>query len=66
MPLVEVVHAAKEAASVEQKRAFTQDVIAIFAEVLGTKEAALRIFFYPLDYQDSSAGLRAGDSQPPG
>jgi phenylpyruvate tautomerase PptA (4-oxalocrotonate tautomerase family) len=57
MPLVEVIHAAEEAATVEQKRALTEDMIAIFGEVLGTPKAALRIFFYSFAAEDSSAGL---------
>jgi phenylpyruvate tautomerase PptA (4-oxalocrotonate tautomerase family) len=62
MPILEVVHAAKEPVTTEQKRAFARSAVEIFRDVLGTPDGRLRVFFYPLEWEDSIAGLLEGDS----
>ena len=57
MPILEVIQAAKEPATTEQKRAFARSALEIFRDVLGTPEGRLRVFFYPLEWEDSLAGL---------
>jgi hypothetical protein len=63
MPLLEVIHATAQPASVEQKRALTREVVEIFRAVLGTPDGRLRVFFYTLDVEDSIVGLL--DDPPP-
>ncbi len=63
MPILEVVHAAKEPASVEQKRAFARSAVEVFRDVLGTPDGKLRVFFYPLGWGDSIAGLLESEPQ---
>jgi phenylpyruvate tautomerase PptA (4-oxalocrotonate tautomerase family) len=62
MPILEVVHAAKEPATTEQKQAFVRSAVEIFRDVLGTPDGRLRVFFYSLDWEDCVAGLLEGDS----
>jgi Tautomerase-like len=62
MPILEVVHAAKEPATTEQKRSFARSAVEIFRDVLGTPDGRLRVFFYPLGWEDNLAGLLEGDS----
>ena len=61
MPLLEVIHASKKPATLDQKRALVKDLITIFRDVLGTPEGRLRVFFVPLGADDSIAGLLASD-----
>jgi phenylpyruvate tautomerase PptA (4-oxalocrotonate tautomerase family) len=61
MPLVEIIHASDQPASREQKRALMQEFTDIFAEVLGTPNNRLLMFFNALDLEDSNASLLAGD-----
>ena len=57
MPLVEVIHAAKEPATSAQKRALAEDFVEIFKDVLGTSDGRLRVFFYPVNWEDSLDGM---------
>ena len=66
MPMMEVIHAAKQPATREQKRAFTQEVVEIFREVLETPDGRLRVFFHQLEWEDGIAGLLEDDSEPDG
>ena len=59
MPLLEVLHAAQEPASQEQKRAFARSAVEVFRDVLGTPDGRLRVVFYPLGWDDSIEGLLA-------
>lgn len=65
MPLLEVLHAAQQPASVEQKRVFARSAVEIFRDVLGTPDGRLRVVFYPLGWEDSIEGLLddAGDEE---
>ncbi len=55
MPMLEVVIAREEPLSVERKRAFAQEVVEIFREVLGTQPGRLRLAFYQLRPEDTLA-----------
>jgi hypothetical protein len=57
MPILEVIQSAAEPATTEQKRAFARSALEIFRDVLGTPEGRLRVFFYPLAWEDNLAGL---------
>jgi hypothetical protein len=65
MPLLEVLHAAQEPASREQKRAFARSAVEIFRDVLGTPDGRLRVVFYPLSWDDTIEGLldSSGDDE---
>lgn len=65
MPILEVVHAAQEPATLEQKQAFVRSTVEIFRDVLGTPDGRLRVFFYQLGLQDSIAGLLQSDADEP-
>lgn len=64
MPMVEIIQASQEPASVEQKRALTREVVEIFKEVLGTPDGRLRLFFSSLDWEDGIAGLLESGEKP--
>ena len=59
MPVIEVIHAAEEPATRDQKDQFMREATQVFREVLDTPDGRLRIFFYSLDDTDSNAGLLA-------
>jgi hypothetical protein len=48
MPLLEVLHAAREPVSREPKQVFARSAVEIFRDVLGTPDGRLRVVFYPL------------------
>jgi hypothetical protein len=66
MPVMEVIHAAKEKADTAQKRAFVRSAVEIFRDVLGTPDGKLRVFFYQLDYEDGIEGLLNSDEDEDG
>ena len=57
MPIVEVVHAAQQPATVGQKQAFVRSAIEIFRDVLGTPDGRLRIFYQHVAWDDCITGL---------
>ena len=63
MPILEVIHAAKEPASIGQKQAFVRSAVEIFRDVLGTPDGRLRVLFYALDWEDCNAGLMEHESR---
>ena len=63
MPILEIVHATHEPASVEQKQAFTRAVVEIFRDVLGTPDGRLKVFFYQLGWEDCIAGLMENSAE---
>lgn len=64
MPIIEVVHASKEPATVEQKQEFVRSTVEIFRDVLGTPDGRLRVFFYQLGWEDCIAGLLESSDEP--
>jgi hypothetical protein len=67
MPVMEVIHAAEEPATTDQKRAFVRSAVEIFRDVLGTPDGKLRVFFYQLDALDGIDGLlKSGDDEDAG
>lgn len=65
MPMLEVVVARPEPLTVEQKRAFAREAVEIFRAVLGTPPGRLRLAFYELRPEDSSALLEEETPRPP-
>jgi hypothetical protein len=64
MPLLEVLHAAQEPATLEQKQAFVRSAVEIFRDVLRTPGGKLKVFFHPIQWEDGIEGLlahQAGD-----
>ena len=59
MPLLEVLHAAEEPATVGQKQAFARSAVEIFRDVLGTPDGRLKMFFHQLGWEDGIEGLLA-------
>ncbi len=59
MPLREVLHAAQEPATSAQKQAFAHAAVEIFRDVLGTPDGRLKVFIYPLGWEDGMEGLLA-------
>jgi 4-oxalocrotonate tautomerase len=57
MPMLEVTQAAPMAVTLEQKRAFAQEAIKIFGELLSTPDGRLRLFFYQLPWDACLPGL---------
>lgn len=63
MPLVEIIHASKQPASRDQKRALAQEMTEIFRDVLETPDGRLRVFFQELDYENCLPGMLEEDSE---
>jgi phenylpyruvate tautomerase PptA (4-oxalocrotonate tautomerase family) len=61
MPMLEVIYTRGEPPSREQKRAFCEEAVIIFAEVLGTPPGRLRLVMQQLQPSDSIEVLE--DSQ---
>jgi phenylpyruvate tautomerase PptA (4-oxalocrotonate tautomerase family) len=61
MPMLEVIYTRSEPLSREQKRAFCEEAVTIFAEVLGTPPGRLRLVMQQLRPSDSIEVLE--DSQ---
>ncbi len=55
MPFLEVLVAREEPLPAERKRAFAQEAIEIFREVLATQPGRLRLAFYELRPEDTLA-----------
>lgn len=64
MPMLEVIHAAETPTAREQKRAFAQQVVALFKDVLGTPDGRLRLFFYDVDRGNCLPGLLEDEHTP--
>jgi phenylpyruvate tautomerase PptA (4-oxalocrotonate tautomerase family) len=62
MPLLEVLYASDEPLSLERKRAFAREAVAIFHEVLGTPPGRLRLVIHHLKPDDSLGLLEEGDA----
>jgi phenylpyruvate tautomerase PptA (4-oxalocrotonate tautomerase family) len=62
MPLLEVLHAAQEPATREQKQAFARSAVEIFRDVLGTPDGRLKVFFHQLGWDDGIEGLLQAES----
>jgi phenylpyruvate tautomerase PptA (4-oxalocrotonate tautomerase family) len=62
MPMLEVIRASEEPLNQSQKQAFVQDVVEIFRDVLGTPDGRLRLFFTPVEWEDSIVGLLPDDA----
>ncbi|MGQ9548969.1 MAG: tautomerase family protein [Roseiflexus sp.] len=62
MPLLEVLYAGEEPLSLERKRAFAHEAVAIFHEVLGTPPGRLRLVIHYLKPDDSLGLLEEGNT----
>lgn len=58
MPMLEVLRSRPEPLSLEQKRAFAQEVQQIFQQVLGTPPGRLRLLFQHFASEDTIEGLQ--------
>jgi phenylpyruvate tautomerase PptA (4-oxalocrotonate tautomerase family) len=54
MPLLEVMHASQRRLSRDRKRAFIQETVEIFREVLGTPPGRLRVVIHHLEPEDTT------------
>jgi hypothetical protein len=61
--MLEVLLAQEEPVSSAQKRAFAQDTVEIFRDVLGTPDGRLRLFFNIIAWEDSIPALLETDAE---
>ncbi|MEA2254197.1 MAG: hypothetical protein QOE86_2346 [Solirubrobacteraceae bacterium] len=57
MPFLEVIHASGDSLSVDARRAFAEEAVAVFADVVGTPPGRLRLCFDRRDPLDTIEGL---------
>jgi hypothetical protein len=57
VPFLEVIHGSEEPLSVDARRAFAQEAVAVFADVVGTPPGRLRLCFEHRDPLDTVEGL---------